>query len=113
MVDRKNRFVRLPSLNDFDLPGIKLDLFKKYDPKIVSIAEAQNNRKHGHEYEKLSFKSLCGKEIIEVQEIETPDEEKQITPQSQAVGSKRSHQHAFADQSDHGSSMCTANSNTK
>ena len=41
--DSANKFIKpLPSLSDFDLPGIKLDLFKKFNPSIVSITDIEN-----------------------------------------------------------------------
>jgi len=48
---KSNQFVKpLPSINEFDLPGIKLDMFKKYNPYITSITEVENKRKFGHQY---------------------------------------------------------------
>jgi hypothetical protein len=51
VLDMTNKFVRLPSLADFDFPGIKLSLFKNHDPSITSISDAENKRKQGFEYE--------------------------------------------------------------
>ena len=51
MENTNNRFLRLPSLTDFDFLGIKLNLFKKYHPnKIISIQELENTRRQGYEY---------------------------------------------------------------
>lgn len=87
-LDQQNKLVKpLPSISDFDLPGIKLDLFKKYDPNIVSIADVENKRKYGHQYLQETFKSLSGKNLIDEGELKT----KRFTMRIPGLGLKRCH----------------------
>ena len=69
VVDSSNRFVKLPSLTDFDLAGVKLDLFRKYDPHIVSISEVEKKRKLGYEYQQQTFASLAGHCLVEAHTV--------------------------------------------
>ena len=58
-------------MSEFDLPGIKLDLFKKYDPNIVSIADVENKRKYDYQYMQDTFKSLSGRNLIDDGDLKT------------------------------------------
>ena len=68
--DSEDQFVKpLPSITEFDLTSIKLDLFKKYNPNIVSISDVENRRKYGHQYTEDTFKSLSGLNMIDDNDI--------------------------------------------
>ena len=70
VADKTNQIIKpLPSINKFDLPGIKLDLFKRFNPSIVKIHEVENKRKYGYQYQEETFKSLTGQNVIDDEDL--------------------------------------------